>query len=317
MAGARVDILLATYNGERYLAEQIDSLLAQTFDDWRVIARDDGSSDGTVRILESYAACHPGKFMLIEDAAVGLGACGNFGRLMEHSTADYVMFCDQDDVWLPRKIETLMVAMRELEAECGPNTPLLVHSDLQVVDSELRVLHPSFGAIQDIDLVQGRKLNQLLIQNTVTGCAALCNRPLVELSLPIERGALMHDWWVALVASGFGRIEFIPEPTVFYRQHVRNTLGAKQMDWHSTLLRFLGYPRRTLSRHRYMIAALLRQARAFLDRYGDRLPERSREVVAQFALLRQRSFLARRSVLARYGFMARGFFPKLLMFIFI
>lgn len=138
MKGApAVDILLATWNGERYLAEQIDSILAQSYSNWRLLIRDDGSSDGTRDIIGRYVSENPERLELIEGGAPGLGACGNFAYLMAHATSDYVMFCDQDDVWLPHKAERLLEEMQRLEEQHGTDQPLLVHSDLKVVGPDL------------------------------------------------------------------------------------------------------------------------------------------------------------------------------------
>ena len=112
-----IDILLATCNGALYLPEQLDSLLAQTCRGWRLLVRDDGSSDGTREILENYRSRHPDVIMIIPGEGQNLGACGNFSCLLEQSDAPYIMFCDQDDVWLPDKIEITLTAMRELERQ--------------------------------------------------------------------------------------------------------------------------------------------------------------------------------------------------------
>lgn len=185
------------------LLQYMDSIIGQTYGNWRLLARDDGSTDGTVDILRAYAGDHPGKILLIEDGDKGLGASGNFERLMRHSKADYIMFCDQDDVWLPDKIGRLFDAMREFENQHGTDIPLLVHSDLKVVGPDCEELQPSFFAFQGIELSFGRCINRLLVQNIVTGCASMFNRNLLERALPIPADAAMHDWWLTLVAAGF------------------------------------------------------------------------------------------------------------------
>lgn len=310
MSGAGIDILLATYNGERYLAEQIDSLLGQTFKDWRLIARDDGSSDGTVATLREYAASHPDRIVLIEDGDRGLGACGNFGRLMEHAEADYVMFCDQDDVWLPDKIARMTAAMREIEAECGRDVPLLVHSDLRVVDHGLRTLSPSFWSYQASDPAFAQSVSRLMGQNVVTGCATMCNRRLVELSLPLPADALMHDWWTALVAAALGAIRTLPEASVLYRQHGSNTLGAKQLGIVAMIGRILAGPLGAFSRTRRTLLATQRQAAALLERFGDRMDDDRRERVARYATLSRGGFMERRYVAIRQRALPSGLIRK-------
>ncbi|UCH73195.1 MAG: glycosyltransferase family 2 protein [Rhodospirillales bacterium] len=313
MARTKIEILLATYNGERHLAAQIDSLFAQTNRDWRLIARDDGSCDRTVAILRDYAVRHPHRIELVEDADGGLGARGNFGRLMERATADYVMFCDQDDVWLPDKIDRLLEAMHSLEADCGADTPLIVHSDLRVVGPDLDELHRSFWEYQGIDPAFGRSINRLLIQNVVTGCASLCNRKLVEIALPVPAEAMMHDWWLALVGASFGRIGFVNESTVLYRQHSGNTLGAKRFQMSAMALRGLRAPGQAYSRARRILEATERQAQALLHRYGERMPGPIRDAVSLFAALSVQGFVERRLTILRHRFLTKGLVPRLVL----
>lgn len=216
-----VDILLATYNGEAYIREQIDSLLGQTYRDIRVIVRDDGSTDATREIVAEYA----GKIEIIFDHE-NLGPQQNFARLMRFSTGEYIMFCDQDDVWKSDKVENSLKCMKQLEAAWG-NIPLLVHTDLCVVDKDLEVLAPSFWEYVKLN-PKNNTLNRLIVQNVVTGCTMLMNRALLELSKNIPKEAVMHDWWIALVAAAFGKIAFLDEATIYYRQHGKNQVGASK-----------------------------------------------------------------------------------------
>src|SRR5690606_39057310 len=136
-----------------------------------------------------------------------------------------VMFSDADDCWFPDKISLTLDLMRVVEKdEGGARTPTLVHTDLAVVDRDLRPIADSLWQYQGVnpDLTS---LNRLLIQNCVTGCTVMVNRPLRELASPIPPGVVMHDWWMALVASSFGRIARIARPTLLYRQHGRNDTG--------------------------------------------------------------------------------------------
>ena len=307
-----IDILLATWNGEQYLAEQIDSVLAQTWTDWRLLARDDGSSDGTVEILKQYESKYPERIHIIRDSKANLGASGNFSVLMEHSDADYLMFCDQDDVWLPEKIEILMGAMAELENECGQDMPLLVHSDLTVVDDRLQPIAPSFWHYQQLNPKKGRFLNRLLIQNVVTGCALLMNRRTKELALPVPTDARMHDWWIALVAAAFGRISYVQNPLVKYRQHGGNKLGAKE--WNLVVLFRLfitGALYRVALEKRKILADTHKQAGAFVGSYGGQLDDGSLDLVRVYALLPQLGPVARRLTLFRHGFLLDGVIKKL------
>ena len=163
-----IDILLATYNGETFLEEQIDSLLAQSHHGWRLLVRDDGSSDGTREILENYRSRHPDLIIIIPSDGQNLGVCGNFSHLLEQTDAPYVMFCDQDDVWHHDKIETTLTKMRELERQHGESAPLLIHTDLMVVDAQLTVIGESLWRYQNTEPKRLTKLNRVLMQNFAT-----------------------------------------------------------------------------------------------------------------------------------------------------
>lgn len=217
---------MATYNGEKFIEAQIRSLLNQTYQNWRLIVRDDGSTDKTVHILEAYKKQFPGKMSILESRE-HLGACLSFGELLRHSTADYAMFCDQDDIWLPEKIEMSFKGMLRLEAKYGKEKPLLLYTDLTVVDKELNVVAKSFWEYEELN-PDNTTINRLLVQNVVTGCTTIMNKKLKDLSIPIPPEAIVHDWWTALVASVFGHIDYISVPTVLYRQHDRNDVGAKK-----------------------------------------------------------------------------------------
>lgn len=217
---------MATYNGEKFIEAQIDSLLNQTYNNWHLIARDDGSTDKTVHILEAYKKQFPGKISILESRE-HLGACLSFGELSRHSTADYVMFCDQDDIWLPEKIEMSFKGMLRLEAKYGKEKPLLLFTDLTVVDKELNVTAKSFWEYEKIN-PDNTTINRLLVQNVVTGCTTIINKKLKDLTVPIPSDAIVHDWWTALVASVFGHMHYISMPTVLYRQHGQNDIGAKK-----------------------------------------------------------------------------------------
>lgn len=228
MSTACVDLLLATCNGERYLPALLDSLLAQTHRHWRLLVGDDASSDATLAILERYRP-RLGERLQVFTSPARQGVVRNFERLMARSVrdgvAEYAAFCDQDDVWLPAKLATLLGALRRLQEREGPGVPCLVHCDLALVDAALAPVHPSFMRHQHYAPARCTS-RALLSVNQVTGCAMLVNRALLELALPIPAAALMHDWWCALLARDTAR-GFVDQALVLYRQHGANQLGAK------------------------------------------------------------------------------------------
>lgn len=220
-------VLLATYQGGKYLREQLDSLLAQTFASWKAYIHDDGSTDETGALLRQYAREHPDHFCLIKAPSTG-GAKNNFLFLTSQVEAPYYLYCDQDDVWLPNKIPHTLSAMCSLEREKGIDVPCLVHSELKVVDSALNEICPRLSDYQGIE-PEKLTLARLLVQNTVTGCTMMINRPLRdELLRPANTQAIrMHDWWAALIAMRFGGLRFMSEATILYRQHGDNSVGAQ------------------------------------------------------------------------------------------
>jgi rhamnosyltransferase len=222
-------ILLGTYNGADYIAEQIQSIQKQSVTEWVLLIRDDGSTDDTVAIIRQITSGDT-RIRIVDDNAGNLGVVRNFGRLMtlaRDEDAEVIFFADQDDVWRPDKMELQLTRLRQMEGTSASSPPILVHSDLSVVDRNLQRLCESFMAYQGIANERRQPLKTLLVQNFVTGCATVVNRPLLELALPVPEGVLMHDWWLALCAAAFGEIGFVEEPTVSYRQHGRNEVGAK------------------------------------------------------------------------------------------
>ena len=299
-----VAICMATYNGEEYLCEQIDSILNQTYKDWVLFVRDDGSADATVRIIERYAAEYPDKIVFIADAALSGGsAMKNFAAVLsyvnKHHDFPYFMFADQDDVWLAGKIEASMELMRRNEAD--KDAPVLVHTDLKVVDGDLNVLGESFFAYRKLDpnIVD---LRRLVIQNNVTGCTMLWNKALNELFDIQSEAVAMHDWWIALTACVFGKICVLREATMLYRQHGANVVGASKVNSIGFIIkRFMDsdHVKKTL---RDAVA----QSGAFLDYHKERIDDGNRHILERFSSLYSRNKFSRVATVCREGFLKQG-----------
>lgn len=298
-----IDILLSTYNGGLYLKEQLDSLLSQIYKNWSLIVRDDGSSDNTVEIIKEHCKKYPERITFIEDN-MHLGACRSFIRLLEGSSADYVMFCDQDDVWLSDKIDITLKAMQEIESEHG-DIPILVHTDLKVVDQEKNLISESFWRYQHLD-PHLKSLNTLLVLNNVTGCTMMINSKLKKLVASVPEGAILHDWWIALVASAFGKIEYVSVPTMLYRQHGKNEAGAV-----SYSLSYFSSRVRNLGASIDLARRIVEQGRSFLMIYGDRISKADREIVYNFSTLFQQWKIKRLFTLLRFRLKTYGFLRNL------
>ena len=219
-------ILLAAYKGGRFIRPMVDSILAQDVGGWRLILSDDG--EDTAPILQEYADKYPDKITHYRSGRRFGSAQKHFMHLLEQfgGQADYIMFSDQDDVWHPDKVRLTLRLMEQ--AETDPALPVLVHTDLRVVDGQLHEMDPSFQHYSGLD---GHRLalEQLLVQNVVTGCTMMINRSLARLACrPVGEGdMLMHDWWLALIAAAMGRAVFLDRATIDYRQHGGNVVGAK------------------------------------------------------------------------------------------
>lgn len=222
-----IAILLATYNSEKYLRVQLDSLLAQKFEDFKIYIRDDGSRDSTLSIIDHCIEENPDKVELLQDSFKGgRGAKGSFMWLLEVIDADYYMFCDHDDYWLSNKVDLTFGEMKKCEAQ-NPNKAIIVNTDLEVVDADLNVIAPSFWEFSKINRPLLSDFNYLSVYNGFTGCTMMLNQKAKELSLPISDVALMHDIWIALkVSSNGGVLGYVNQATIKYRQHGNNVVGA-------------------------------------------------------------------------------------------
>lgn len=225
-----IDILLATYNGERFLKYQLDSIFNQTYKEFVLLIHDDGSSDGTLEIIDEYQSKYPGKIELIEDPVIHRGATLSFAYLIEHSSSDFLMFCDQDDVWLNDKIEITFNAMLSLEKDF-PNQPLMIFTDLKEVEEDLTIKNHSFIKSQKLFPELITMPVQFLSLNVVAGCTMMINKRSKECILPIPSSRIVHDQWIAVNISHFGKIKYLPIPTILYRQHNSNALGANQVGY--------------------------------------------------------------------------------------
>jgi glycosyltransferase involved in cell wall biosynthesis len=308
-----VVILLSTYNGAEYLPEQLDSLFAQTYKDFIIIARDDGSTDNTLDILKSYD-------IHILDATENLGVKESFSYLLNyalsHTKSLYFMFCDQDDFWEEDKIEKTLSKMQNT-CISFPKTPVLVHTDLKIVDKDMHIIHPSFWE-HEFTLPQFNTFNRLLIQNTITGCTVMINRELAQKALKIPHKAIMHDWWLGLVTSYFGKIGYVEASTIRYRQHGGNTIGAKGFT-----------PKNIIREALYLIVTIfidkgkyiktmqdnIDQTQAFLDTYHNEIDSNTKTMLTHFSAINEKTFIQRRVILFKHKLFKQGFIRNMGLFL--
>ncbi|MBY4973680.1 glycosyltransferase family 2 protein [Streptococcus suis] len=217
-----VNILMSTYNGQEFLAEQICSIQSQTFTDWTLLIRDDGSKDRTRDIIADFVQQDSRIHFINPDSTENLGVIKSFHALVQYQRADVYFFSDQDDVWIPDKLQVTLEATQAYPAE----QPLMVYTDLKVVNQDLQVMNESMVRSQSHHA--NTELVQELTENTVTGGTSMINHALAEL-WTVTDDILMHDWYLALLATAFGKLVYIDQPTELYRQHAENVLGARTL----------------------------------------------------------------------------------------
>jgi len=307
---------MATYNGEKYLAQQINSLLAQTNQDFVLYINDDVSTDNTLEIAQNYAQNHPDKIQVTQNKTNTGNAKYNFLNMIvaenQAPNADYIMLCDQDDIWLPTKIEKTLAKMKEMEAKYPQATPLLVHTDLSVVNQDLNILHNSFkhATKRDYDRMQYRHIVTI---NNVTGCTAMYNRALANLLVQKPSYTMMHDWWLQLVAASLGKIDHVDEPTMLYRQHEKNTLGAKNV-------RSLSYKLDRLRNNKQLskdIHATFTQAESLLDCHKQRLSETQIKFLERYKSIPTKGKLGRILEIVRLRVFMKGLSRNIAFFMFV
>lgn len=306
-------ILMATYNGEQYLREQLDSLMDQTVRDLHIVIRDDCSTDSTWGILQAYQKESHGKITLLRNKRNSGSAKYNFLQLMADFQENYLMLCDQDDIWLPDKVEKTLAEMKRLEMRYGADRPVLVHTDLRVVDNALETISPSFRVAMHADYTK-TTLNQQLIQNTLTGCTCMYNRALAEYLRHVPEGyVVMHDWYLMLVAAAFGFIGHVDEPTILYRQHGANVIGAKNV----RTLRYKINRFMHLSEVREAVDLSYRQAETFLQEFCCCLTPEQTALVRAYCEIPSLPKLARWQAAQALGTMKNGISRQIAHFIVI
>lgn len=262
---SKILVLLSSYNGEKYLGEQLDSLVSQTGVHITILVRDDGSTDGTRELLEKYQEKFPGK--IIVDLADNVGCTGSFFALMKlaaekYGDFDYYAFSDQDDVWLPDKLKVAASALDSIE-----NHIKLYYCNPQLVDSNLKPLHST-------PLIAKRSLEEAFILQPCIGCSMVFSKDLLNKASMINPNKTdIHDTWTYRVCLSLGgEIVFDHNALILYRQHSSNVIGRSQgfkTKWQRRLKKFF-------STYRFRSG----QAQLLLDTYDEEIPDREREILS-------------------------------------
>ena len=309
-----IDILMATYNGEKHLEEQLISIENQTYKNWRLTVHDDGSSDGTWTILESFQQRQGmDKVRLVRNDPPTGASKRNFIGLVKSCDGEYMMCCDQDDVWHKDKVKQTFHRMRQMEQRFGKDVPFLVHTDLRVVDAELGEIHSSFHSYMNLrtDDILARELTQ----NQVTGCTTMINKPLkkyVDQTKNTDK-IVMHDHWMALIALVFGKMSYLNRATIDYRQHGDNSVGAQD----AKSIAYM-WQRFLKGRTRFVqdMQDSCGQAAYFIELYGTCIKdEKVVELLINYAYLYEKCKINRIFAFFRYGFWKKGTVRKIMQVI--
>lgn len=273
-----VVIVLSTYNGDRYLKEQMGSLFSQTYKNIEILVRDDGSTDRTVEILESFAGDHENVTVL---PGRNIGVIESFLELLNRvpSNADFVALCDQDDVWQNDKVERAVTMIGKLDTL----SPAMYCGAVDIVDEHLNHIRVERQARREVSL------ENALVQNVATGCTAVLNKAALQLvnskSVVGDRIG-MHDWWLYQVVSAFGRVLFDSTPKILYRQHGENVVGSASglRFWTNRIRRQFG-PKSKIIRT---------QANELLRLYGDQMSAENQLLIREFLERTQSSSIMER-----------------------
>lgn len=304
-----VQIVLATYNGEQFLQQQIESLLQQSYSDFTVLIRDDGSTDKTLEIIQSYQEKYPAKFFLLKEDKKNVGATQNFGILLANSTADYIFFCDQDDVWLSDKIEQSLKIIFSIENEQKTN-PCLVYSDMKLIDEHGKIMAESVW--QQLQLSPDYfTLNRLLVQNIPHGCTMVINKAMKSIASPIPAAAILHDHWLALLAASVGNSAAITTPLLLLRNHAQN-VTRKNYSFTEKIKRYC----RNLSdkkTYEHYLKIRIEQAKALMEKCSPQLNKDQIGILHDFISLENVGSMQRKKILLQHKFYRTTFWHSLKM----
>lgn len=298
----KIAILMSTYNGESYLADQIDSIINQSYLNWHLYIRDDGSNDKTCEIIRHYSSkCS--KISFVNDGKVtNVGVIKSFMNLLRNIDADFYMFSDQDDVWKRDKVFNTLKFIKQFDYL---TKPVCVYTNLQVVDNKLQGNEPLLD-------YNWQDFLQLLFTNNAYGCTMMLNQRLKELvkfdSINYSN-VFMHDWWLMLIAAGFGEVGYLDEETILYRQHGNNQVGASS----KTLLSYLN---RIINpeRDRKALRRSVGLATEFYHEYGNtkKLGSRIEEYIKNYGMLNTNSsFFNNLRLVFKYPPLSIHFFKQL------
>jgi glycosyltransferase involved in cell wall biosynthesis len=311
-------VVLSSYNGEKYIKEQLVSLQNQSYTSFDLFIRDDASRDNTLKIIEEFKDSSSLHVNLLK-ADKNIGALRSFEVLLkmvlEYPQYETIMLCDQDDIWLEDKIKLSLDAFINFENSVKKDIPLLLYTDLFVVDENLTTLSSSFWKYFNLN-PSNNSLNSLIVQCNVTGCTMIFNKTLASLALPFSDATVMHDHWLGLVATSMGEISYIDKSTIKYRQHSTNVSGGADHFGVSYILKkALKYF--NSDEFYQVLGRQIEQAKAFLDLYGTKLSHKDYELLSAFISLEKLSLASRIKTVMKYKLYKHGLIRNIGLFMWL
>jgi len=266
----QINILMATYNGEKYVAEQIDSIINQSYENWNLLIRDDGSNDDTVNIINYYSN-FDNRIKIILDDKGNLGLIKNFEELLKYSDSEYIMFSDQDDVWLENKVQVIFSSMLKLKEKHVEGTPLLVHSDSYIVDDNLNIISSQFIGKRG----NGKGIEKILFAPCVQGSSMMINKSLKRFVLPFPKNINIHDYYISLVNELIGKRKFLESSLMYYRQHSKNEIGVN-----NSLL----YKIKKLLKRDFYLSSLEEKltVKTIYNKFHNKIKDKDRDIIEKY-----------------------------------
>ena len=299
-----IDIAFPCYNAELWINRFIQSLLETGDEEWRIVARDDGSSDGTLELLRSWRERLGSRMVLLEEEGPSrnLGVIGNYNAVLSACSAPWILTADPDDLWLPNRLPLTLGALKAAELEHGEQTPIAVGTDAEVVDSDENPVAPSYLRWGHGMPPPDNTAARVALDNVALGSTMAVNRALLRAALPMPAAAIYQDWWLALVAISLGRLVILPEATIRYRRHIANT--SKEPCSTSTIAALWQAMNAPFSLRRRLLAVICKvapQAGSFADLYADRLSPTDLAALRALSKLPDYGPIKRRIAVVQHG----------------
>ena len=299
---AEIEIALPAYNCAAWLDELIESILQQDVDNWRIVTRDDASTDGTAARLGSWKQHLGERMMMVEGSTPNLGPVGNYNAVLSATSSRWIMLADSDDVWRPGKLQLTLQAMQAAEAAHGPATPIAVFTDAEVVDEQLQPVADSYWRWSRANLAAAQVFHRLVVDSPAISSTMMVNRALLDLALPMPAAIWSQDWWAMMVAAAFGKVVKLDERTILYRRHSANdSLEPYAATTQGVVRRLLAAPGSAREKLDLLIDRIARQAGAFAERFQGELSASDLAALKAASRLPYAGGIQRRWSVVRHG----------------